>query len=41
MKGKEYELGYEPVEIIRPVFEKQMATYVCYQTVLATICTVI
>jgi hypothetical protein len=38
MKGKEYELGYEPVEIIKPLFEQQMNTYVCYQNVLATLC---
>lgn len=39
--GKEHELGYEPVDIIKPMFKKQMDTYVCFQIILAVVCVAI
>lgn len=28
--GKEVELGFEPIELIKPVFTAQMDTYICF-----------
>lgn len=37
--GKEHENGFEPLEVIKPVFLKQMSTYICFQTILAIVAT--